>query len=202
MGQIREYKCPSCGGVLHFDSTLQKMRCEYCGTELEVEAVEEYNEQLNDERPDSFNWDIETGSEWAADENSNMRTYLCESCGGEIMAEESTAATSCPFCGSPVVLMEQVTGALRPDFVIPFKLDKEAAKEAYRNHLKGKILLPKQFKDENHIDEIKGMYVPFWLFDASAEAMARYQGTRTTTWQDRNYIYTRTSYIRSSGMGR
>ena len=102
MGQIREYKCPSCGGVLHFDSTLQKMRCEYCGTELEVEAVEEYNEQLNDERPDSFNWDIETGSEWAADENSNMRTYLCESCGGEIMAEESTAATSCPFCGSPV----------------------------------------------------------------------------------------------------
>ena len=194
MGQIREYKCPSCGGVLHFDSTLQKMRCEYCGTELEVEAVEEYNEQLNDERPDSFNWDIETGSEWAADENSNMRTYLCESCGGEIMADESTAATSCPFCGSPVVLMEQVTGALRPDFVIPFKLDKEAAKEAYRNHLKGKILLPKQFKDENHIDEIKGMYVPFWLFDASAEAMARYQGTRTTTWQDRNYIYTRTSY--------
>ena len=123
-----------------------------------------------------------------------MRTYLCESCGGEIMADESTAATSCPFCGSPVVLMEQVTGALRPDFVIPFKLDKEAAKEAYRNHLKGKILLPKQFKDENHIDEIKGMYVPFWLFDASAEAMARYQGTRTTTWQDRNYIYTRTSY--------
>ncbi len=194
MSQIREYKCPSCGGVLHFDSGVQKMRCEYCGTELEVSALEEYNEQLNEDLPESINWNMATGAEWNPGEQSNMRTYVCKSCGGEIMADENTAATSCPFCGSPVVLMEKVSGALRPDVVIPFKLDKEAAKEAYRKHLKGKILLPKMFKEENHIDEIQGIYVPFWLFDASTDAAARYNGTKTSTWQDKNYIYTRTSY--------
>ena len=194
MSQIQEYKCPSCGGALHFDSTIQKMRCEYCGTEMEVEAVEAYNAQLNQEMPDDVNWDIHSGQSWEEDETTHMRTYICESCGGEIMAADSTAATSCPFCGSPVVLTEQVTGAMRPDYVIPFKLDKEAAKEAYRNHLKGKILLPKQFRDENHIDEIQGVYVPFWLFDARTDASARYNGTKKAVWSDKDYIYTRTSF--------
>ena len=83
---------------------------------------------------------------------------------------------------------------LKPDYVIPFKLDKKAAKEAYRKHLKGKILLPKTFQDENHIDEIKGVYVPFWLFDADVDAKMRYRAIRVRHWSDSNYDYTETQY--------
>ena len=72
-------------------------------------------------------------------------------------------------------MMGQVSGALKPDYVIPFKIDKKAAKEALQRHYKGKKLLPKIFKKENHIDEIKGVYVPFWLFDADADADIRYK---------------------------
>ena len=58
----------------------------------------------------------------------------------------------------------------------------------------GKRLLPKIFKDENHIDEVKGVYVPFWLFDAEADADIRYKATKIRSWSDSNYDYTETSY--------
>ena len=129
MAGVKEYKCPSCGGVLEFDSTLQKMKCPYCGTELEVEALEAYDAHLNDETPDDMTWDSVQGIDWDEEETAGLRTYICESCGGEIMTDESTAASNCPFCGNPVVMMNQFSGQLKPDYVIPFKLDKEAAKE-------------------------------------------------------------------------
>lgn len=103
------------------------------------------------------------------------------------------AATSCPFCGNPIVMIGQFSGSLKPDYVIPFKLDKKAAKAALQKHYHGKKLLPKIFKNENHIDEIKGVYVPFWLFDTDANASIRYRATNVRTWGDNNYNYTETS---------
>ena len=98
-------------------------------------------------------------------------------------------------------MMGQLSGDLRPDLIIPFKLDKEAAKAGLRKHLTGKRLLPKVFKDENHIDEIKGIYVPFWLFDTDADAQVRYRATTVRTWSDDDYDYTETSHylVRRSG---
>jgi DNA-directed RNA polymerase subunit RPC12/RpoP len=68
--------------------------------------------------------------------------YVCQSCGGEIVADEHTAATACPFCGNPVVMTGNVSGSLKPDLVIPFQVDKKAAKEALKKHYSGKRLLP------------------------------------------------------------
>lgn len=61
-------------------------------------------------------------------------------------------------------------------------------------HLTGKRLLPKVFKDQNHIDEIKGIYVPFWLFDTDVDAQIRYRASKVRTWSDKDYNYTETSY--------
>ena len=91
-------------------------------------------------------------------------------------------------------MMGQFSGSLKPDLVIPFKLDKKAAKEGLMKHLTGKRLLPKIFKDQNHIDEIKGVYVPFWLFDTDVDAKVRYKATKIRTWSDSDYNYTQTSY--------
>lgn len=71
--------------------------------------------------------------------------------------------------------MGQFSGSLKPDYVIPFQVDKKAAKAALKQHYGGKRLLPKVFKDQNHIDEIKGIYVPVWLFNADADANIRYK---------------------------
>ena len=193
MSDINEYKCPSCGGAIEFDSHSQKMKCPYCDTEFDLETLKKYDEQLSKEaeqKDDISDWQTDPGK----GETDGMNVYTCKSCGGEIVSDENTGATSCPYCGNPVILTERFRGALRPDMVIPFKLDKKAAKEAYYKHIKGRPLLPKVFRRENHIDEIKGIYVPFWLFDADVAADARYKATKVRTWSDSDYDYTETSY--------
>ncbi|MGN0307553.1 MAG: hypothetical protein ACI4DN_04990 [Lachnospiraceae bacterium] len=204
MAALQEYKCPNCGGAIAFDSGTQKMKCPFCDTEFEMEALAAYDDQLKEEQEDEMNWETDPGSQWQEGETDGLRTYSCKSCGGEIVGDENTAAAACPYCGNPVVMMGQFSGALKPDYVIPFKLDKKAAKEALKKHYGGKKLLPKVFKDENHIDEIKGIYVPFWLFNADADANIRYKGTRSRFWSDSNYDYTETSFysiVRGGSVG-
>ncbi|MDD6233599.1 MAG: hypothetical protein PUB17_00235 [Lachnospiraceae bacterium] len=194
MQTLQEYKCPCCGGAIAFDSTLQKMKCPFCDTEFDMETLAGYDAGLQEEK-DNMEWDTSAGSRWQDGESDGLRSYVCKSCGGEIVGDANTAATSCPFCGNPVVMMEQFTGTLKPDLVIPFKLDKKAAKTGLQKHLTGKRLLPKIFKDQNHIDEIKGVYVPFWLFDTDADASVRYRTTKVRVWEDDDYKYTETSYF-------
>ena len=201
MSLLQEYKCPCCGGAIAFDSGTQKMKCPFCDTEFEMEALETYESELNSDQADDMHWETAAGGEWQEGEAEGLRSFVCKSCGGEIVGDENTAATSCPFCGNPVVMTGQFSGTLKPDYIIPFKLDKKAAKEALQKHYGGKRLLPKIFKDQNRIDEIKGVYVPFWLFDADAEANINYKATRVRTWSDSNYNYTETSFFAVSRGG-
>ena len=195
MAELQEYKCPCCGGAIEFDSSVQKMKCPYCDTEFEMETLRSYDDELKNQGTDDMSWETQAGTEWQEGETEGLRVYVCKSCGGEIVGDENTGATSCPYCGNPVIMMGQFSGDLKPDYVIPFKLDKKAAKEGLTKHLQGKPLLPKVFKDENHIDEIKGVYVPFWLFDTDVRANMRYKATRVRTWSDSDYRYTETSFF-------
>ena len=195
MATLQEYKCPCCGGAIEFDSNAQKMVCPYCDTEFEMETLASYDEALNTQQDDNMAWETEAGSQWDDGEADGLREYVCKSCGGTIVGDETTGATECPYCGNPVVMMGQFAGALKPDYVIPFKLDKKAAIAALNRHYGGKKLLPKVFRDQNHIEEVKGIYVPFWLFDADADAQIRYKATKNRSWSDSRYNYTETSFF-------
>lgn len=199
MAQVTNYQCPSCTGPLHYVGSSGKLECDYCGSSFDVAEIEalyapkdaaaaaaqQATEEHAAEEPDfaadgapETEWDTSSfSSDWGA-EAEKMRAYTCPSCGAELICEASTAATSCPYCGNPTVVPGQFAGALKPDYVIPFKLSKEDAVNALKEHYKGKPLLPKTFTSENHIQEIKGVYVPFWLFDGTAEGGAHYETTR------------------------
>ena len=204
MAELQQYKCPCCGGSIEFDATSQKMKCPYCDTEFEMETLQSYDEELNNEETDSMIWETAAGGQWQEGETEDLLVYGCESCGGEIVGDATTGATSCPYCGNPVVMMGQFAGSLKPDYVIPFKYDKKAAIETLKKHYGGKRLLPKTFSRQNHIEEVKGVYVPVWLFDADADANIRYRASRVRCWSDSNYDYTETSYyavIRKGSVG-
>lgn len=194
MSVLQQYKCPCCDGAIEFSSREQRMKCPYCDTEFEMETLEAYDRELKEESSDDMTWDTAAGGEWTEGEKEGLRVYVCQSCAGEIVTDETTGAASCPYCGNPVVMKEQFLGDLKPDFVIPFKLDKKAAVEALKRHYKGKLLLPKVFSQENHIQEIKGVYVPVWLFDTEAQANMRWKATRVRSWSDSDYIYTETQH--------
>lgn len=202
MADLIEYKCPSCGAKIEFDSSSQQMKCPYCLSEFDLATLQATDEQLNEALPESeMNWESEAGSDWEQGEAEGLRIYKCQSCGGEVVADETTAASKCPYCDNPVIMIGQFSGDLKPDLVIPFKLDKEAAKAALLKHMEGKPLLPKVFKSQNHIDEIKGVYVPVWLFDAEVDADIRYRAKKIRRWSDQNYQYVETSnfHVRRQG---
>ena len=192
MAALVDFKCPCCGGALSFDSDSQMMKCPYCDTEFDVQAMKALEEEQAPE--DVMQWDTQSGTQWQEGETERLKSYVCNSCGGEIITETTTAAADCPYCGNPVVMSENVSGSLRPDCVIPFQLDKDAALEALKKHLSGKALLPKTFKSDHHIREVKGIYVPFWLFDAHSNGQSRYRATRVRTWATSRYIYTETRH--------
>ena len=204
MAVLQQFKCPCCDGAIEFDSTLQKMKCPYCDSEFDIETLKAYDAELSGQPQEDMSWETSGGAEWRPGEAEGLRIYTCETCGGEIVADETTGASECPFCGNPVVMTGQFAGNMKPDLVIPFKVDKKAAIAALQNLYKGKLLLPKVFKDQNHIQEVKGLYVPVWLFETDADAYVRYRASRTRTWSDSNYYYTETSYFnvtRAGGIG-
>lgn len=203
MGDQIQYKCPNCGGSVEFDSSAQKMKCPYCDSEFDVQSLRALDEALENAEPDQLEWNDSIGA-WSEGEADGLDVYSCDACGGEIVADANTGATRCPYCDNPVVFVGKFADALRPNELIPFKLDKKAAIAKLKEHLMGKRLLPKAFKDENHIDEVRGVYVPFWLFDADAAATVRYRATQVRSWSDSSYNYRQTSYysiLRSGKIG-
>ena len=195
MSEILEYKCPNCGAPLTFNGETQQMYCESCESSFATEYIKQ-DEKLR-EKAKEINEDVNIKWEDYHNEtldDENMKMYSCTSCGAEIVGDDSTAATHCLYCGSPAIMVKQLSGIYKPDYVIPFKMGKPDAKEAILKLCKGKKLLPKGFKDENHIEEIKGVYVPFWLFDCGAHANIDFTATKVTTWSDKKYRYTKTDH--------
>lgn len=191
MSAILEQKCPNCGGAVEFDATSQQLKCPYCDTEFDINAIKQA-EEFAVNSTQEINWNPQN-SQWEAGEAESVNVYSCNSCGGEIITDATTGATTCPFCGNQVVVKGQFSGELKPDLVIPFKIDKKTAKEALKNHFKGKKFVPKGFIDENRIEEVKGIYVPHWLFSCDALVEASYHAEKHTTWSDSKNIYTKTS---------
>lgn len=188
--QVTNYKCPACTGPLRFDSATGKLQCDFCGSSYEVAEIEKLyaekdaqaagaSRQAEEQAAADGEWTSASGSDWGADAEK-LRVYSCPSCGAELICDETTSATSCPYCGNNTIVPGQFSGALKPDYVLPFKLDKAAAVAALKKHYGGKKLLPKAFSNENHIEEVKGVYVPFWLYDGSAEVDVRCHGTKVS----------------------
>ena len=192
--KVMEYKCPCCNAGLSFSGGSQQLSCEYCGTSFDIEAVRAFNESAATESTPEIQMEQENPQQWSDEESAGMRSYICPSCGGEIIADGTTAASFCPYCDNPTIMPAQVSGGLKPDAVIPFRKTREDAKAAFLELCKGKKLLPRFFTSQQRLEKITGMYVPFWLYDCTGSFDANYQATRIRTWSDNNFDYTRTDH--------
>ena len=203
--QVTNYQCPACTGPLKFDPQTGKLVCEYCESvydpkEIEAQyAQKEAEAQAAKQKADAQYAQavaqMPEGSPWTEAEANGLKVYNCPSCGAEIICEETTAATSCVYCGNPSVVPGQLGGSLKPDFVIPFQKTREDALSALKKFYQGKPLLPKAFSSAAHLEEIKGLYVPFWLFDGKAEGQAAYNCSNSRSWTQGNYRITETEYF-------
>ncbi len=200
--QVTNYQCPNCGGPLHFDSASQQLKCDYCDSLFTPQEVEDYYSEANQQAlsVEANNWESETG-QWTEEEAANLAAYNCPSCGARLICDSHTGASSCPYCGNPTIVPMQFDGALKPRYVLPFQLEKEEAVRRLQQFYKGKPFVPKAFTETNHIEEIKGVYVPFWLYDATVDARMTYHATRSTTHREGDYSVTTTSHFQVARNG-
>lgn len=192
------YTCPCCGAPLAYSGESGKLECASCGNSYEPDAIQamsaaESIDKLEFER---------CAEAFDASEAAQMQAYICKSCGAELMTEDTTTATECPYCGSPTILPERIAGGVKPEKVIPFKVTKEDAQKQFEAYFKGKRLLPNVFlNSRNRIAEMRKLYVPYWLFDCDAQADIVYDAEKRSTERKGDWEITRTKYylVRRSG---
>ncbi len=187
---VVSFKCKNCGGELLFDPDTQKFHCEYCDSYFTREELGE-EPQGTTEDPVAA---TETESQPKGDEfYDNVVEYICPSCGAQVIAEASTAATWCYYCHNPVVLSSRLSNELKPDKVIPFVLDKESAAKAFDDWKKKKWFLKPGFSQEARLEKMAGVYYPYWKLDCTAHGYLRAHAEKIRIWRNGNTEYTETS---------
>lgn len=187
-------QCPNCGAPLVFDSGSGMLICGHCRSSFEPKSFGSEPEAEGVSSRAAARRAQAKARRWSEEEAAGLKTYACSTCGAELVCGEETAATKCPYCGSPTILGDRLANELKPEYILPFKLDKAKAIEQLNKFYKGKLLLPRAFKDKNHIQEIKGVYVPFWLYDARAGVSGRYKGEISETHRRGDYNVTTTRH--------
>lgn len=156
------YECPNCAGNLKFNIARQQLYCEYCDTQVD---------------PYSFHKEKDAGEESPGEYEATV--FTCPQCGGEIVSEDTTAATFCSFCGAAAILDSRISKKRCPEYIIPFTKTKEDCKAAYGKMLKRAIFAPKELKDENLIEKFRGIYMPYWVYSFEKKEKIAFPGRKT-----------------------
>lgn len=188
MGLIKEYKCPNCGAALEFDAESGHVKCAHCGNDFDVKNIVASQEKPG--QSEEFDWRQFRTAKF--EQLDDTKIYQCESCGAILETDASTAATTCPYCDNNVVITDRVSNGLKPNAVIPFSISKKDIPDLIAKFYKKKKLLPKNFITQSIMEKAQGIYVPFWLFDATVGGRAKFKGTRVTTTKTSKEVITNT----------
>ena len=153
------YKCPNCGAAMEFDSTAQKLKCPSCQMEMDVQDYEKQYGHLYSDAEAGENAQSAQSEGQKGKGSMNMKVYHCQSCGAELLADEYTSATICSFCGNPSLVEDRLSGEFSPSSVIPFQIDREAAKKMYKSWVKKGLLTPKTLSTESTIEKISISFI-------------------------------------------
>ena len=213
MSKVAEQKCPNCGGPMRFDPATGLMVCDYCGTQTKIDPKQNSagkegtpGEGAEQNAPESTLSGVDFDALLHNAEHvdaADLPIYNCVSCGAEIIAPPEQAALTCPYCGNNIVLTDKVSGKLRPDGVIPFRIQAKDLPDAVNRYYRDKKLLPKGFFSKASMSKVTGVYVPFWVFDGHISGTINLLGTTVKSRRSGDYVVQTTSYydlVRSAAL--
>ena len=153
------HKCSSCGGEVFFDPEIQALHCQYCGgkhqIELQPTAIHEYD---YDTAHDTANLDWGTES----------RVIHCNSCGADTVIDGNVKSQACAFCGSDHVIKHEEGSGIAPESLVPFQISKKSALEQFTKWIRSRFFAPRALKENYRKDNLKGVYIPSWTYDADS----------------------------------
>ncbi len=174
---VLDHKCISCGATLPFNPKTQRWDCDYCGASYSLIDLNKKEYEIKKQS-----------------KPLNLDSYHCPDCGAQIVADETTTATFCVYCGNTNIIKDRLKGDFNPSKIIPFKTTKEQAINAFKKMRKGKIYAPKEFSDEKNIQKITGVYIPFWVYDCNSNGRVTFYCKNVKTWSSGDYTYTKTDH--------
>jgi LSD1 subclass zinc finger protein len=167
--KVRAFPCGSCGAKLSFLPGSKTLKCQYCGATNDIAEKDDVVEELDLEEWLSR---LEGTSEKHAPE-----VLKCANCNAEQTLPANLYASACTFCGTPIKSKSYAQRLIKPKSLVPFKVTKLQAQEKWRTWIKGLWLAPSALKQFVQSDGgIKGIYIPYWTFDAST--YTQYTGQR------------------------
>ena len=163
---VRRYVCPRCGGKMTFDARRRALTCSYCGARMsEYQAI--MDGALVQERDFFATLPTAEAHRW---ELPTERVLTCEGCGATFTLPPSSATGECPFCESAyLVETAESRELIRPEGVLPFRFDADAAVQCVRQWLIERDFRPDDLDSRAAIARPRGVYVPFWSFDVGGE---------------------------------
>ena len=157
---ITNYKCIGCSAPISFNPKIGGFKCEYCGRTCTEQELQDFVAQTEEK------W-AEKHAHETHDDGSEIRQYHCPNCGAEVVCGDTTTASFCYYCHSPVIIESRLQGDFRPDKIIPFQIDQKTAVAKFSQWISGKKFLPKDFTVKNQKDNIIGLYLPYWDIDVN-----------------------------------
>jgi DNA-directed RNA polymerase subunit RPC12/RpoP len=167
--KVRAFPCRSCGAKLSFAPGTETLKCPYCGTGNDIPKTDDAVEELALE-----DWLKQLEQ---AHETHQQEQVKCQNCGGEQTLAANLFASACTFCGSPITSKSYAQRLIKPKALVPFKVTKLQAQDKWRAWIRGLWLAPSALKNFAQGDGgIKGIYIPYWTFDA--QTYTNYAGQR------------------------
>ena len=157
-----DYSCPSCGAPIKFDPNTSTLECSYCGFKQVISG-----------ETSSEEYDLENASEddsWG----DEAKVVKCENCSAKNVIDKNSITSTCPFCGSNQVVDTDELSGIKPQRVIPFKLNEGDASTKYHTWVKKRFLTPSKIKKAKIETTISGVYLPIWTFDTNT--LSHYNG--------------------------
>ena len=160
------FRCKNCGGNAVYSPEHKKMFCPHCD-----------------------------GTDCGERETGNSQLE-CTNCGAPLTVGEYASTCKCEYCGSYFILDGRVNGNFRPNWILPFQIGKERVVGKLKEEFKRRIFTPDSFLSQATLGEMKGMYVPFWMYDYAVRCVYEGTGTKVRVWVSGDTEYTETSHYR------
>lgn len=155
------YRCESCNGIMQYDINSKQMKCPNCGNSITI---------INDDSSIIEHTLTIDAKRTIKPAEKTSCTMECNGCGATIEIGKDDTTSECPYCGSTYVLAQKQLDAIIPDGIVRFTIDKHKANEIFNKWVKKRWLAPGKLKTLYQQDKFQGLYLPYWTFDADADA--------------------------------
>ena len=184
---LQKHPCPECGGDMVWNPAKQTLACPYCGTVVPGALKADGSGIVEHDLVAAFRNIPDSDRGW----QEKKISVKCQSCHAISVFDPGKAAQRCEFCGSPEIApYEETKDPIRPESVMPFKLSETQVRDNIREWYGNRWFAPNSLKHIALTDTLKGVYLPYWTFDANAHAdwtaESGYYYTERETYRDAN----------------